>query len=256
MNIKYKTSSLVAYYGNNRRSWEEFYPSEQYIFDKVMEECALKQVDILDAGCACGGLGEALETRYKNIAYYCGVDINEEAILYAQANSTLKIPHDFICGDIARFDQERLYDIVISLSCVDWNVETDRMLNLCWNKVKPGGYMIISLRLTNGRTINNISEGYQYIVFEEGKDKATEIANYVVYNWKEIIEKFCVFDHQTDLIKAFGYWGKPSDTAVIEYNRLCFTVFALHKNTEKIAGGGKFWTSKGRLICSYEMLAV
>ena len=215
MNIKYKTSSLVAYYGNNRRSWEEFYPSEQYIFDKVMEECALKQVDILDAGCACGGLGEALETRYKNIAYYCGVDINEEAILYAQANSTLKIPHDFICGDIARFDQERLYDIVISLSCVDWNVETDRMLNLCWNKVKPGGYMIISLRLTNGRTINNISEGYQYIVFEEGKDKATEIANYVVYNWKEIIEKFCVFDQQTYLINAFGYGGKPSYTAVI-----------------------------------------
>lgn len=210
-----------------------------------MEECALKQVDILDAGCACGGLGEALETRYKNIAYYCGVDINEEAILYAQANSTLKIPHDFICGDIARFDQERLYDIVISLSCVDWNVETDRMLNLCWNKVKPGGYMIISLRLTNGRTINNISEGYQYIVFEEGKDKATEIANYVVYNWKEIIEKFCVFDHQTDLIKAFGYWGKPSDTAVIEYNRLCFTVFALHKNTEKIAGGGQILDFKG-----------
>ena len=245
MNIKYDTSNLAAYYAKNRRSWEDFYPSEQYIFEKVMEESASKKVDILDAGCACGGLGEALETKYSNIAYYCGVDINEEEISYAQTNSTLKIPHDFICGDIAQFDQQRLYDIVISLSCVDWNVETDRMLNLCWDKLKPGGYMIISLRLTNGRTINNIAEGYQYIAFEQGKDNATEIANYVVYNWKEIIKKFCAFDHQADVIKAYGYWGRPSDTAVIEYERLCFNVFALHKNIEKTAGGGQILDFRG-----------
>lgn len=244
MNIKYNTSNLVAHYANNRRSWEDFYPSEQYIFDKVMEECFPKKVDILDAGCACGGLGETLEARYSNIAYYCGIDINEEEISYAQINSTLKIPHDFVCGDIAKFNGDQLYDIVISLSCVDWNVETDKMLNMCWDKTKPGGYMIVSLRLTNGRTINNISEGYQYIAFDKDGEKSTEIANYVVYNWKEIIEKFCAFDHQADLIKAFGYWGKPSDTAVIEYDRLCFTVFALRKNTEKI-GKGQILDFKG-----------
>lgn len=239
MNIKYDTSNLAAYYANNRRVWDDFYPSEQYVFEKVMRKCGSQRVDILDAGCACGGLGEALAERYSNIAYYCGVDINEEEILYAKANSTLKIPHDFFCGDIAKFNREQTYDIVISLSCIDWNVETDRMLNICWDKTKPGGYLIISLRLTNGKTVNDITEGYQYIAFDKKQNGETEVANYVVYNWREIMKKFCAFDHQADEIKAFGYWGKPSATAVIEYDRLCFTVFALHKNVEKAVGGGE-----------------
>lgn len=44
-------------------------------------------------------------------------------------------------------------------------------------------------------------------------------------------------------IRAFGYWGEPSASAVTPYKRLCFAAFSIRKRKE---GGGA-------LQCSLEL---
>ena len=54
-----KKSSFIEYFSNNRNSFEKFYPSERYIFEKIFKNNNNSKV--LDNGCACGGLYNALK---------------------------------------------------------------------------------------------------------------------------------------------------------------------------------------------------
>ena len=36
-------------------------------------------------------------------------------------------------------------------------------------------------------------------------------------------------DNPADLMEAFGYWHAPADGTVIEYDKLCMSVFAVRK---------------------------
>ena len=71
-NIKYSSKELVEFYSCSRQRWDEFYPSERWVFDKVAGKNK-KLGDILDVGCACGGLGIALSNRFM-LTSYKGVD--------------------------------------------------------------------------------------------------------------------------------------------------------------------------------------
>lgn len=223
-NIKYKSKSFLRYYSQNRMTWNEFYLSERIILERVIKKFE-QGINIIDVGCGCGGLGKALSERFDNIHSYVGIDYDDKQIEYARAYNKLKIPHEYRCGDASVFSDDQKYDILISFSCIDYNLDVTGMLTNCWDKVKPGGYLITSVRLTENDTINDISRAYQ---IADGKEKA----NYVVFNWKDFLHMLTKLENnQVDEIEAYGYWHSPApEITVVEYDRLCMSVFAIRKS--------------------------
>jgi len=231
-NIRYKSREIVKYFSNNRDTWDRFYPSEKWVFKKIAKD--KKDLgDILDAGCACGGLGAALNGKFM-IDSYTGIDMNKDAIRWAQRNRKLPFPVNFITGDILDLKLNNRYDIVVSLSCADWNIETNKIIKSCWKKVKKGGYMVISLRLTDKKSINNIKKSYQ-LIDRDPYAKNPEVANYVVFNLKEATELFKDLNPSPACIGAYGYWGKPSPTAVTPFDKLVFAVFYVKKGARSLS---------------------
>ena len=232
-NIRYQTKQITDYYSSHRRAWKELYPSEQWVFEKIANENG-GLGDVLDVGCACGGLSVALQEK-NMLSSYTGIDIHEEAIGWAGNNIEFGFPVEFIAGDIIELELSKQYDTVISLGCADWNVESRKIIDACWKNVKAGGNFIISLRLTPGEGINNIKKSYQTIIFS-GREDQPEKANYVVFNVNEAVRMLRLLDPSPDLIGCYGYWGKPSSTAVTPYKRLIFAVFYIKKRTGDYLG--------------------
>ena len=100
-NIHYSSPELSQFYAHRRTRWQDFYPSERWIFTRAAgEKKTLGRV--LDAGCAVGGLRNALAERF-NIHSYMGVDINPQCIAIAKTkflSKTEEVQSTFICSDI------------------------------------------------------------------------------------------------------------------------------------------------------------
>jgi SAM-dependent methyltransferase len=221
-NVVYQTDQLVRYFARNRVAWPQFYESERAIISRL--DLDSKQ-SVLDIGCGCGGLGLALRERF-GVEDYTGVEINEAA---AQAGRLLNPAAQILCGDILDLTEsdllERRFNAVFSLSCVDWNVRFAAMLAAAWNHVLPGGHLIATFRLIDTQGCNDPERSYQYINFDgvlEG-----ERAAYVVLCARELLQELMAFDPSE--IRAYGYWGEPSVTAVTPYKRLCFSAFSIRK---------------------------
>lgn len=226
-NIEYKSAQIRRFYSSNRQRWDEFYPSERWVFDRIAGD--KKHLgDVLDVGCACGGLGSALLEKF-DVDSYTGIDINKDAIEWARRKRRLSVPATFLAGDIIGLKLKKEYDVVFSLSCADWNLETKKMIDECWKKVKKEGYLVISLRLTAQKGINNIKKSYQYINFYNDESKP-EVANYVVFNFKDVVNIMKELNLPPRSIGAYGYWGKPSSMAVTPFKKLVFAVFYLRKS--------------------------
>lgn len=221
-NIKYSSDQIESFYKDHRSKWEDFYPSEHYIFEATDIR---PSSTILDIGCGCGGLGNALRQKY-GASQYMGIDINEKAI---QTGQVLYPEFTLLAGDILNGDDiglgENKFDIVIALGCIDFNVEFDRMLSAAMDRLMPGGIFISSFRLTNRRSLTALDESFQFINFDG--ELSGEKAPYVIMNYHEMIKKIESFSPRK--IQAYGYWGKPSKTAVMPYDEVFFSVFALTK---------------------------
>ena len=224
-NIPYKTDQLARYFVRNRVKWDQFYESERVIIEELKIE---PHHSILDVGCGCGGLGLALREKF-GVKDYTGVEINPSA---AEAGRSIYPEARILSGDILDLSLGELrqmqFDVVFSLSCVDWNVRFEDSLAVAWSLVRPGGYFVATFRLTETEGCNDIARSFQYINFDgvlEG-----ERASYVVNDAGSLIAHlrgFCPSE-----IRAFGYWGTPSATAVTPYERLCFAAFAIRKRIE------------------------
>ena len=232
MNLRYSSREIAEFYSRHRNTWNELYSSEQAIFARLAEGKESFGT-VLDVGCAVGGLGRALAERCK-VRRYVGIDINHQAIQAALLRqSDFPVPCSFICGDIVDHPAPlpgQQFDLVCSLSCADWNLEPLRIIQTCWDHVAPGGHLVLSVRLTNGRGLNDLNQSYQFIHF--GDDPLTggeERANYVVFNVFELLGNLASLKPCPNRLSAYGYWGKPSRTAVTPYERLVFAVFALEK---------------------------
>ena len=144
-NINYKSKNISKYYKKNRILWKQFYKSERVIISNLFLK---PNQSILDVGCGCAGLGLALKEKF-GIIDYTGVEVN----YYAAQTARNLAPHaKIIEGDILNLDNISFnsdrYDFVFSLSCIDWNLEFNKMLTLLWGKVKPGGGLICTFRIT------------------------------------------------------------------------------------------------------------
>lgn len=232
-NITYQTDQIARYFAQNRVTWPQFYDSERVI----MQQLNLgSRHEILDIGCGCGGLGLALRERF-GVEDYTGVEINSQA---AEAARLLNSRAHILCGDILDLGRQELsekkYHVVFSLSCVDWNVEFADMLDAAWTHVLPGGHLVATFRLTEGESCNDMTRSYQYINFDGAMEG--ERAAYVVLNANVLIQQLKVFDPNE--IRAFGYWGAPSATAVTPYDRLCFSAFSIQKRSADQMGATRF----------------
>jgi precorrin-6B methylase 2 len=221
-NIKYKTQELERYFSKNRIAWDQFYESEKII---ISELNLSKEVQVLDIGCGCGGLGLALKNKY-NIGKYTGIEINTQASKAAEVlNPSATIFNgDFLVINNTSLDN-KYFDVVFSLSCFDWNIEFDLMLKAAWERVANGGKLVATFRLVNDKSIYDINQSYQFINYD-GKLEG-EKAAYVVLNAKELIEKLLILAPSE--IRAFGYFGSPSITAITPYKEICFSAFSITK---------------------------
>ena len=228
-NIVYQTDLIARYFSRNRVAWQQFYESERVVIDQLHLN---RHHEILDIGCGCGGLGMALRDRF-GIENYTGVEINASA---AEAGRVMNPKAHIVCGDILDLGpngfQDRRFDVVFSLSCVDWNVRFSDMLAAAWNYVLPGGHLVATFRLTAEEGCSDFQRSYQYINFDgipEG-----ERASYVVLNARSLIEQLSAFNPSE--INAYGYWGAPSATAVTPYENLCFAALSIRKRKSDDVG--------------------
>lgn len=232
-NIKYLSPEIANFYKSHRCSWNEFYLSERTIFEAVAKRQNMNFGTVLDVGCAAGGLAYALSERFHMVSYL-GIDINEQAINVAKERPSNKMNNfAFKCGDIVELYQNmKPFDTVFALSCADWNINTRGIINSCWKLVKPQGHLIISLRLTPHETINDFTRSYQFVRFDGHSQIAEqeEKANYVVFNILDALSMFKNLDEPPGHVLGYGYWGRPSKSAVTPYKELVFGVFALKKS--------------------------
>ena len=236
-NIVYRSDEIARFYGANRDAWEGFYPSERWVFEQVAARRADGLGDglsgglggVLDVGCAAGGLGHALAQR-RLLTNYTGIDINPQAIEAAGRKGVpMGVTHAFIAGDLleARDLDGRAFDTVFSLSCVDWNVELERMIDRCWELVAPGGTFILSVRLTDGPGVTDMTRSYQYVAFGDDMPEDAEKAPYAVLNVSDMIGLLSARDPMPSHILGYGYWGPPSRMARTPFQSVVFAVFAL-----------------------------
>ncbi|MBI2889509.1 MAG: methyltransferase domain-containing protein [Nitrospirae bacterium] len=228
-NLSYGTDRIAEYYATHRRRWDDFYPSERWVLERVGGGGGTFG-NVLDVGCAAGGLALALAEKYP-VSSYVGVDINGPAIEEARRRaSEYSMPVSFVCGDVLRLGNlpRSSFDTVFSLSCADWNLETDRIIHRCWQHVSNEGVLILSMRLTERRGTNDFSKSFQWIRFD-GIQGEVERANYVVFNVRGALALLSKLRPRPRRLLTYGYWGTPSPTAVTPYERLVFAVFALWK---------------------------
>ncbi len=221
-NKVFETKNLEKYFSKHRIKWKDFYTSEKKIISSINPK---KTSKVLDIGCGCGGLGLALKEKF-DVINYTGIEINKSSVLTGKKMNRNGF---FLSKDLLDVSESEIkknnFDLVFSLSCVDWNNNYLKMLNKAWEYVNEDGYLIITLRLTKNISINNLRKSYQYINFD-GLKKG-EKARYVVLNASESFKNLKKFNPSK--IVAHGYWGKPSLSAVTKYSKLCFTAIAIKK---------------------------
>ena len=228
-NIKYTSKKLTDFYASNRVNWEQLYPSEK----SLIESCEISpNTKILDIGCGCGGLGQILKQRFGTTDY-CGIDINSSAIALGKEMfpTNVLIEGDFLDEKVIA-QLPYLPDMVFSLSCVDWNVKYEEMIEAIWNLVPEKASLVMSCRLTNGSSVFKIEDSYQYLDFENKPidmraDEGLEKAPYIVVNASEFFQRIGAWKHSK--ISAFGYYGAPSKSAVTKFDKVCFAVFCVQK---------------------------
>ncbi len=224
-NIAYQTDQLVRHFSQNRVTWGQFYESER----TVITQLGLGEAGtVLDIGCGCGGLGLALRDQF-GINRYSGVEINPQA---AEAAERMNPSAQIYQGDFLDLSQTMLcdthFDAVFSLSCFDWNIQFDRMLAAAWKHVVPGGVLVATFRLVSNEGCDDLNQSYQYINFDG--EMEGERAAYVVLNANKLIHKLLAL--MPSAIAAFGYFGRPSSTAVTPYEKLCFSAFSIRKRKD------------------------
>src|SRR5262245_27655306 len=123
-NIAYQTNAIGDFYSTHRRRWQDFYQSERHVFETLVARGA-SFANMLDVGCAAGGLCDALSERFGEIDNYTGIDINRHAAeLGAKLASGSRKSRTFIVADICdcRELAGHTFDLVTLLSVADWNV--------------------------------------------------------------------------------------------------------------------------------------
>lgn len=222
-NLFYKTNNLFNFYSHHRIGWESLYPSEKIVFEHIPID---KEMKVIDLGCACGGLGVAFKDKF-GITDYTGIDINGKCITAAR---TICPWGNFHSADFLSVADKlpKDYDIACSLSAADWNNATEELLKALFTRLKPGGNLIFSCRITNDSNVKTCFETRQHIVFnDDSPSSKPEYAPYKVYNLQTILQLILDLG-KISSIYGYGYWGKiPNSVESIPWDKVFYIVFAI-----------------------------
>ena len=218
-NITYKTDKITKYFSENRMSFESFYNSEKEMMKTIDW---FPGITVLDVGCGCGGLGRSLNQEF-GVTNYTGVDIHAGSIEMARLLN-LDLGFSFVNSDLLEVEMNALFDVVVSFSCVDWNIETESMISKCWKMLKPKGTFLATFRLTKKNTGFD-KKSYQYINYEG--QKRGEIAPYVTASYNDLFNIGKKLECSN--ISLNGYFREPSPVAVTKYSELFFCCVAFTK---------------------------
>ena len=229
VNIEFRSPGLLEFYRTHRQTFGELYPSEQ----SALEFLAPGPSDsIIDLGCACGGLGWALFERF-GCRDYTGIEIHADAAKEGN-KSVAAFGGRVVAGDILQAHslldhngRPSEYDLVTSLSAVDWNVDVENNVRSAWSLVKFGGHLVVSLRLHPTSCLNNMQESFQPTTPES--TKPDETAPYVVISVEQAVKFATALGASRATV--FGKLGKPSATAVTAVNELFLIVAVLEKGS-------------------------
>jgi SAM-dependent methyltransferase len=231
-NISYRDEALAGYYRDRRRTWAELYPSERWVIERtLLEPGGLGRV--LDAGCARGGLYDALSERTGRVRYL-GVDIHPGLITQARESHAGLAECDFLNGDILELAPglKESFDTVFSLGCADWNLRARDILDACWGLVAPGGRLCLTLRLHPDPSVLDMAVSRQVLarLHDPAAPDEGEVAPYTIFNVHEAFGM--IGDLRPERVMACGYWGRPSQSAVTPVESVVFAALCACKPRE------------------------
>lgn len=220
---KWDSKEIKEFYSGNRINWDQLYNSQKEVLEKANLN---EKSNILDLGCACGGLYKILNEKFK-INKYIGIDINSQCIQYA---NELYKDVEFIASDISNMNNDKFnnkFDFVISFGFIDCSNSFYETFDKITNYLRPDGKLIFDLRVTDKEDLLDINKSYQYLDYS-GEKKGEKIPYNVIniVNFIEYLErKFKNLDYYTT-----GYNLAPSKNAILDYKEICFSTWLLKPN--------------------------
>lgn len=195
MQEAYRESELNSeLYGRWRTVFEDFFESEKYFFSRG--GLITRGMTILDVGCACGGLGIALQHEYFPDIQYTGIDPDPNAIKFGKN----KFPHlELITGYFPQdISAEKRYDLVTMFALFpqipDWK---SMLLNLVEFSNRFINVSII-LRMS-GPTI--VDKDVSYVYYLDTQEQVYQ----VVHNIYEFVNFCCIKEMRAKKISFYGY---------------------------------------------------
>ena len=216
-------NNISNLYSNYRNKWDDLYDSEKTIFNNLKIS---PHSHLLDIGAGCGGLGVCLQAKF-GLQFYHAIEMDRRAYeeilaLNPGAKSYLGCFND-IYEELKSTEE---YDFVISLGALDWNNDCAGLIKKAWHLVKPGGKLILSVRLTLQPGAYDSGLSFQKIM-----DLGVEaIYPYIVFNAKDF--GLLIKSINPASVAAKGYYGPPSESAHTIFKEICFSCFSIEKRSE------------------------
>ncbi len=206
----------------HRVSWSQYYESERTVLARLGLTEASR---VLDFSYDCGGLGLGLREQF-GVHHYTALCARKHR---AQTVGMLYPEARVVEGEIQSLAEETLqpeaYDLVAGLGATDTAGSLEALLRRAFSYVRPGGLFVSSFRLTDRGTVADPELSYQDL--DAGAETGIERTPYVVLNVRELLAVLKKLGPAQ--VSGYGYWGKPSSTAVTPFQMVCFAVLAVRK---------------------------
>lgn len=194
----WNTDSMLEKY-SRIKSWDERFVSELYFLNKIVK----LRMDILDIGCAAGGLYHGLKEKFGDINYV-GIDVAANMIEKAKSLVSKEDKAEFITAQAPFTDDilgGRKFDVAIATGVFQHEPKSEELLDFMINNVKEGGYILFDLKLFHSYpTLKDINRAYCHPL--------PDTIYYIVFNMKDLLDLIASRQDKLDeKVEMYGYFS-------------------------------------------------